>query len=209
MIARERRAESLDRDPEVHSGDLVFPGTRVPVAALLDELQAGSDLDTALEGYPSVRPEHARIVNQVWGTIEVQAHRAADARARFRTHPDWAIVSAHVARNIDHGFLRFSDPPQGQEVLEAVKRVLDECLAPDETGLPGRPSSRCGDPDDARHEALRSLVEAATYLREAAELLDPFPSLHASHSRQLATRVDEVVADLRRAPPERTQCPRE
>ena len=31
----------VSRDPEVHSGDLVFAGTRVPVANLIEHLKGG------------------------------------------------------------------------------------------------------------------------------------------------------------------------
>lgn len=54
--ARDRAIQGLivDRDPEVHSGDLVFRGTRVPVDTLTDILRAGGTLDEFLEGYPTV-----------------------------------------------------------------------------------------------------------------------------------------------------------
>jgi uncharacterized protein (DUF433 family) len=54
--ARERVTEALvvDRDPEVHTGDLVFRGTRVPVNTLTGILRAGGTLDEFLEGYPAV-----------------------------------------------------------------------------------------------------------------------------------------------------------
>lgn len=44
----------VDRDPQVHSGDLVFTGTRVPVARLVDHLKRGRSVDEFLVGYPSV-----------------------------------------------------------------------------------------------------------------------------------------------------------
>jgi uncharacterized protein (DUF433 family) len=47
-------AAIVSRDPEVHSGDLVFAGTRVPVDTLLDHLKDGATVDEFLEGYPSV-----------------------------------------------------------------------------------------------------------------------------------------------------------
>jgi uncharacterized protein (DUF433 family) len=40
--------------PEVMSGAPVFPGTRVPVQALLEYLQAGDSIDEFLAGFPSV-----------------------------------------------------------------------------------------------------------------------------------------------------------
>jgi uncharacterized protein (DUF433 family) len=45
------------RDPEVMSGTPVFCGTRVPVATLLDYLEAGETIDDFLEGFPSVTRE--------------------------------------------------------------------------------------------------------------------------------------------------------
>jgi uncharacterized protein (DUF433 family) len=47
------------RDPEVHSGDPVFRGTRVPFQTLLDYLESGNTLDEFLEQYPGVSRETA------------------------------------------------------------------------------------------------------------------------------------------------------
>lgn len=44
----------VSRDPEVHSGDLVFRGTRVPVETLVDHLKSGYSIEEYLEGFPSV-----------------------------------------------------------------------------------------------------------------------------------------------------------
>ena len=41
-------------DPNVMSGMPCFRGTRVPVKALLDHLEAGDSIDAFLGGYPSV-----------------------------------------------------------------------------------------------------------------------------------------------------------
>lgn len=41
-------------DPEILGGTPVFVGTRVPVRALLDYLEAGRDLDEFLDDFPSV-----------------------------------------------------------------------------------------------------------------------------------------------------------
>ena len=46
-------------DPEILSGAPVFRGTRVPVAALLDNLAAGLTLDEFLDNFPSVGREQA------------------------------------------------------------------------------------------------------------------------------------------------------
>jgi uncharacterized protein (DUF433 family) len=44
----------LSRDPELHSGDSVFAGTRVPVATFVEYLKDGGSVDEFLEGFPTV-----------------------------------------------------------------------------------------------------------------------------------------------------------
>jgi uncharacterized protein (DUF433 family) len=46
-------------DPEILSGETVFRGTRVPVAALLDNIEAGLTLDEFLDNFPTVTREQA------------------------------------------------------------------------------------------------------------------------------------------------------
>jgi uncharacterized protein (DUF433 family) len=47
------------QDPEIHSGDPVFRGTRVPFQTLLDYLEGGDTSDEFLEQYPGVSRETA------------------------------------------------------------------------------------------------------------------------------------------------------
>ena len=44
----------VQRDPEIHSGDLVFAGTRVPVDSLLGYLKGGHSIEEFLQDYPTV-----------------------------------------------------------------------------------------------------------------------------------------------------------
>ena len=46
-------------DPEIHSGDPVFVGTRVPVHTFIEYLEGGYDLDEFLDHFPTVRREQA------------------------------------------------------------------------------------------------------------------------------------------------------
>ena len=48
------RQQAISSDPDVMGGAVVFLGTRVPVATLLDYLEAGDSIDDFLEGFPSV-----------------------------------------------------------------------------------------------------------------------------------------------------------
>ena len=49
----------ITSNPEILSGVTVFCGTRVPVAALLDNLAAGLALDEFLDNFPTVTQEQA------------------------------------------------------------------------------------------------------------------------------------------------------
>lgn len=53
------RSVLVSRDPEVHSGDAVFVGTRVPVDTLVDYLEGGNTLGEFLDDFPSVKREQA------------------------------------------------------------------------------------------------------------------------------------------------------
>ena len=59
MSDRERNTIVLERvisrDPEIHSGDLVFAGTRVPVDSLANYLKEGYSIDGFLDDFPSVQ----------------------------------------------------------------------------------------------------------------------------------------------------------
>jgi len=46
-------------DPEIHSGDPVFVGTRVPVRTLLDYIEGGDSLEVFLDNFPTVTREQA------------------------------------------------------------------------------------------------------------------------------------------------------
>ena len=46
-------------DPDVLSGTPVFTGTRVPVDALISNLEAGLTIDAFIENFPSVTREQA------------------------------------------------------------------------------------------------------------------------------------------------------
>lgn len=64
-------------DPEVHSGTPVFAGTRVPVKALFDHLEAGDSLAAFLDDFPSVSRELAvAVLEQARVALVPDAHPA-------------------------------------------------------------------------------------------------------------------------------------
>lgn len=64
-------------DPEIMSGTPVFRDTRVPVAALLDNLSAGLTLDEFLDNFPTVRREQAVQVLDFYKETLARLGRAA------------------------------------------------------------------------------------------------------------------------------------
>jgi uncharacterized protein (DUF433 family) len=55
----------ITASPDRLSGTPVFAGTRVPVQALIDYLEAGDTLEAFLDDFPSVSREHAVAVLKV------------------------------------------------------------------------------------------------------------------------------------------------
>lgn len=60
----------VECDPERVSGAWVFRGTRVPVAALFENLEDGVPVDEFVELFPGVTLEQARTVLEHAGPLE-------------------------------------------------------------------------------------------------------------------------------------------
>ena len=54
-MTRWRTCSAVERDPEKVSGAWVFSGTRVPVAALFENLRDGATIEQFLEWFPGVK----------------------------------------------------------------------------------------------------------------------------------------------------------
>jgi uncharacterized protein (DUF433 family) len=64
-------------DPEIHSGTLVFAGTRVPIKTLFDHLEAGDSLDIFLDDFPSVSRDLAvAVLEEAHAALVADAHPA-------------------------------------------------------------------------------------------------------------------------------------
>ena len=61
LVIEEKELTSLPItvDPDILSGTPVFRGTRVPVEALFNNLEAGVSIDEFLENFPTVSREQA------------------------------------------------------------------------------------------------------------------------------------------------------
>jgi uncharacterized protein (DUF433 family) len=67
----------IHSDPEILGGTPVFVGTRVPVRALLDYLEAGRSITEFLDDFPSVTREQAIAVLEHAKQLLVTGARAA------------------------------------------------------------------------------------------------------------------------------------
>lgn len=54
--------KAVERDAERYSGAWVFAGTRVPVAALFENLEDGAPVDQFVEWFPGVTLQQVRAV---------------------------------------------------------------------------------------------------------------------------------------------------
>ena len=79
LVIDEKEIDSLPitMDPEIVSGAPVFRGTRVPVDALLSNLEAGLTVDEFLENFPTVAREQAL---QVLGFSRSTLQRLAESK---------------------------------------------------------------------------------------------------------------------------------
>ncbi len=79
LVIEEKEIDQLPItiDPEIVSGTPVFRGTRVPVDALLSNLEAGLTVDEFLDNFPTVTREQAL---QVLGFSRVTLQRLAESR---------------------------------------------------------------------------------------------------------------------------------
>ena len=61
LVIDEKELQSLpiNSDPEILSGTPVFRGTRVPIDALINNLEAGLTIDEFLDNFPTVTREQA------------------------------------------------------------------------------------------------------------------------------------------------------
>lgn len=57
ILERSKLTKVIERDPAKVSGEWVFKGTRVPLAALFENLKDGASVDEFLEWFPGVKRE--------------------------------------------------------------------------------------------------------------------------------------------------------
>lgn len=70
----------IHSDPEIMGGTPVFVGTRVPLATLLDYLEAGQPLSEFLEDFPTVTREQAVAALEQARRVSSPAHVLLDER---------------------------------------------------------------------------------------------------------------------------------
>lgn len=85
-----RLPDIVSKDPDVHSGDLVFKGTRVPAVRLVSYLQKGYSLGEFVEQFPSVSHRQAQAFLE-WGLDMIE-----DEIDREQATPEKTGESSHA-----------------------------------------------------------------------------------------------------------------
>lgn len=68
------RCKAVERHPNIHSGAWVFKGTRVPVAALFENLRDGSSIEDFLAWFPGVERAQVEAVLDAEATASNASH---------------------------------------------------------------------------------------------------------------------------------------
>lgn len=65
---------AIERDPKKVSGEWVFRGTRVPLAALFENLKDGATIEEFLEWFPGVKRNQAETVFENFSVRPAEKH---------------------------------------------------------------------------------------------------------------------------------------
>lgn len=155
------------QDPEVHSGEPVFRGTRVPFQTLLDYLEGGETLDEFLKQFPGVTREQA---------VAALEEAKSLVLASFASEGD-DVKRNHFFHLLDVGIKQRSDGSEAGIVNEHgdARIVLQLCLDFRQIQLvvdvrhdgSDKPSARAG-------EARRQLLEWLLAACHKNEIVSPF-----------------------------------
>jgi uncharacterized protein (DUF433 family) len=96
-MARWEDCDEVERDPERVSGAWVFRGTRVPVAALFENLRDGASIDDFLAWFPGVeRQQVESVLNAEAVAIAAAAYGATVFVTRSSVRP--IVIARPLAR---------------------------------------------------------------------------------------------------------------
>ncbi len=111
-------------DPEILGGIPVFSGTRVPLRALFDHLEAGDSLNVFLENFPSVTREHAVAALQRAGRL-LESDRGPKVRPRKLRFPLWIICLLIAVAAVGLSIFKANARREAQ-YLDAYQRQMQQ-----------------------------------------------------------------------------------
>ena len=88
-------------DPEIVSGTPVFTGTRVPVDALMNNLEAGLTIDEFIDNFPTVTRDQALRVLEFYKSkspLSTKPRRQKNSRHHFAEQQSPGCCPAYVRR---------------------------------------------------------------------------------------------------------------
>lgn len=123
LVIEEKEIDQLPItiDPEIVSGAPVFRGTRVPVDALLSNLEAGLTLNEFLDNFPTVTREQAL---KVLGFSRATLQRLAESRPKETEVPSARSDTDYLAL-FGSGRGGFATPKEADDFIREERNASD------------------------------------------------------------------------------------
>lgn len=207
-------AEAVEYPRELDE-DLVLRGSRATLDDLVDRF-LDDDLDELAETHPGVSNYHIEQVADILADLLRDVPDEQSARRQLKRQAHWALLSERVSRLIELEEDNLSDPPTGAELLTLARRATDHLDPEGRLASGGRQDSIAGGgagrsrsaPSASRtrtseplKKVLAELTDCSSRIRNAVDRLQRHRPVHASYARDLASRIDELVADAEEPEP--------
>lgn len=201
-------AVEFSRGPDI---SLVLRRSKGSLDDLVDHF-VDDDLDGFCQAHPGVSDYHVKQVTDILADLLRDVPDERTARRQLKKQAHWALLSERVSRLIELEEDDLSDPPTGGELLTLARRAVQQLTPGGMIGAmargrreqdfsrdPGsRPASSASRTvsSESLQQILAELTDCSSRVRNAADRLQGQRPVHAAYTRELASRVDEVLSDL-------------
>lgn len=188
---------------------LVLRGSRATLDDLVDRF-LDDDLDELAETHPGVSNYQIERVADILADLLRDVPDEQSARRQLKRQAHWALLSERVSRLIELEEDDLSEMPTGTELLALARRATDHLdtagrlaavkrqdpIAGGNAGSRSAPSEARPKPSESLQQVLAELTDCSSRVRNAADRLQSHRPIHAAYTRELASRIDEVLSDL-------------
>lgn len=191
--------------------ELTLRGSRATLDDLVDHF-LDNDLDGFSEEHPGVSDYHIERIADILADIVRDVPDERSVRRQLKSQAHWAVLSDCASQLIEQEVDNLSEPSTGEELLTLARRAISY-LQPAAAAIPsGQTHERAGagEQSHSRKQASTSqsgsseqlqqpaaeLADCSSRIRNAADQLQTDRPVHAAYTRELASRIDELLADL-------------